>query len=299
MKLNHLFWGLFLLVLGGLILIGNYTNFSFEFESLLKFWPLVLILIGLKILIRNKIMSSTVAVFAAILLAFIVYHFIFQNVTCRSSKIYWDSEGKKETISQNFLPSIKKSYLDVEFYLGDFYLDTNSEKLIEGEINFRKGEYYFDGEISDTFANYRLIPKDKENISALINDKFNDLYLRLNPKPEWEIKISTNFVKQDLDLTQINLRTVDLSSSFSKGKLVFAPISQNTKIDLVSNFSSLSIQIPDTIGVEIFINKNFSSVELNNFYEAEKNHFKSKNFNESKFRIRLDVSSNFSIIEIE
>ena len=59
MKTSHIFWGIFFIALGGLILLNNFTYIYFEWETLAKLWPLVLILWGLSLFLKeNKIVKG-------------------------------------------------------------------------------------------------------------------------------------------------------------------------------------------------------------------------------------------------
>ena len=65
MKTSNIFWGVFFIAIGGLILLGNYTALNFTWHSAWKFWPMVLVLIGVSILVKNQIGKGIVAGLAA------------------------------------------------------------------------------------------------------------------------------------------------------------------------------------------------------------------------------------------
>lgn len=299
MKLNHLFWGIFLIVIGALFLLNNYLNFSLYFDSLINYWPLILILLGIKILSKSKTANSLIVVISAILTGVIVYSLIFENVTCGRFRFYKEnSREKRETISSNYSPAIKKSYLDIDYSLGSFNLSTTTEKLISGEVVYKHGKYFFDGEIDDSIASYRLISEGDIPIKTFSNKKLNKLDLSIHSLPEWKLKFTTNFVENNFQLQQINLSSFDLESNFSKGYLVLNPINENSKIFLDANFSKLKVEFADSIGVEVFVNEHFSSVNFSGFTQIEKDYYKSENYENAKTHLQLNINSNFSKINI-
>lgn len=299
MKSNHLFWGVFLIVLGGLMLLFNYTDLSLDFNSIINFWPVILILIGLRVLIKNKLANSLIVITSAILLALLVYVLIFENISCHHMRFYRDSlKEKRETISQNFTPSIKKSYLTIDYDFGDFKLNTDTQKLINGEIIVRKGNYYFDGEITDSISDYRLISNDTKRMRFFPSKKSNHLKLTIHPEPEWNLNFTNNFVDNDLNLQQINLKALTFESNFSNCKIFLNPKNDNCKVDLEINFSNLEIVIPDSILVEIFTNKNFSSTYFKGFTEIEENHYITNNSRSKQLKIQVNLTSNFSKVKV-
>ena len=54
MKTSHIFWGIFFIAIGGLVLLGNLTALNFTWHSAWKFWPTVSVLIGVSILVNNR-----------------------------------------------------------------------------------------------------------------------------------------------------------------------------------------------------------------------------------------------------
>lgn len=299
MKSNHLFWGVFLIVLGGLMLLFNYTDLSLDFNSIINFWPIILILIGLRVLIKNKLANSLIVIISAILLALLVYVLIFENISCHHMRFYRDSlKEKRETISQNFTPSIKKSYLTIDYDFGDFKLNTDTQKLINGEIIVRKGNYYFDGEITDSISDYRLISNDTKRMRFFPSKKSNHLKLTIHPEPEWNLNFTNNFVDNDLNLQQINLKALTFESNFSNCKIFLNPKNDNCKVDLEINFSKLQLYVPDSIGVSIETDKNFSSFHYEGIEKVDDHTFQSENFEKSNHRISLNLNSNFSKVTI-
>ena len=73
MKTSNIFWGVFFVAIGGLVLLGNLTDLNFTWNSAWKFWPMVLILIGVSILVKNQIGKGIVAGLAALVLALTLY----------------------------------------------------------------------------------------------------------------------------------------------------------------------------------------------------------------------------------
>lgn len=299
MSHNKIFWGSFLIIFGILILFENYLGLRLRLENILKFWPIILILIGLRILIKDKLFGSALVVISAIFFSFLFYVLIFKGITCNRIKIFnKEDKGRKELISQNILPSIKYAELNFNYNLGEFYLNTTSNKLIEGEVVIRSGDYIFDGEIKDTIAVYQLEEKYKSNLKILGTKILNRAELSINPEPVWKINLSNNFANYELNLVKAKLDKLNLKSNFSRGEIFLQPESASTKIDLDLNFSTLKIKKPKEVGIEIFINKTLSDIELNHFEEVKPNHYKSENYDISKQKISLNITANFSKLSI-
>jgi len=300
MKTNNFFWGIFLTVLGILFLIDNLSILNIDADFLLNLWPLILIFVGLKLIIKNQILTNLILIITSTLLALIVYAFVFNPFSCGDVRIYRDmKKEKKETISHFYSPQIKDAKLNLSFSFGKMTINSNTDKLIDGEVRYKASEYNFDGEISDTSALFFLIQKEKGKSVATIfqsRKKTNFLNLHLNQNPIWEIKVNADISDFDLDLSSLKSKEIKIESNFSSGKInIGKPISES-RIYLDLNFTNLKIDLPDDVDVEVITDKNFSNVDLIGLEQIEKNIYRSKNFDRTKDHFVIELSSNFSSV---
>ncbi len=300
MKSNNFFWGIFLTFLGLFFLIDNFFPLNLDFDSLLKFWPLILILIGLKLLIKNQIATNLILIISAILLSLITYAFVFNPFICGDVRIYRDmKKEKQESISHFYSPKIKDAKLNIEFNFGKMKINSTDDKLIDGEIRYKANEYNFDGEISDTTAYFFLKKKDSEKSFSIIlpsKKNLNHLELQLNQNPEWEIKINTTISDFELDFSSLKSKDIRIESNFSSGRIKLGKPSKESTVYLDVNFTSLEVDLTDNMNIEIITDKNFSSVDITGLEKIDKNTYRSKNFDKTKSHLVIKLSSNFSSV---
>ena len=302
MKTNHFFWGVFLTVIGLLFLIDNFSFLNIDVDYFLRLWPLILILIGLKLIIKNSVASKVIVFISAVLLALIVYGFITNPFSCGKIHIYRDmNKEKSESISYFYSPKIKNARLDIDFDFGNVKIDNLTERLIDGELRYRTDHYKFDGEISDTTAFFFLKSgSSNKKLTFVIPSKKNKnhLDLHLNQNPKWDIRVGTNISDFDLDLNSIQSRELKIESNFSNGKIKLGRPLNETLVYLNLNFTNLDIDLPANINAEVIIDKNFSSINISGLERIEKNIYRSINFDKSKNHFIIEISSNFSSINI-
>lgn len=73
MKTKHLIFGLFLLFLGGLFFLDNLYPLNFNWDIISRFWPVLLILLGIAALNTKPDVKSIFFALTAILIAFLVF----------------------------------------------------------------------------------------------------------------------------------------------------------------------------------------------------------------------------------
>lgn len=300
MKTNNFFWGIFLTVLGILFLIDNLSILNIDADFFLNLWPLILIFVGFKLIIKNQILTNLILIITSTLLALIVYAFVFNPFSCGDVRIYRDmKKEKKETISHFYSPQIKDAKLNLSFSFGKMTINSNTDKLIDGEIRYKTNEYNFDGEISDTTAYFFLNKKDSEKSFSIIlpsKKNLNHLELQLNQNPEWEIKINTTISDFELDFSSLKSKDIRIESNFSSGRIKLGKPSKESTVYLDVNFTSLEVDLTDNMNIEIITDKNFSSVDITGLEKIDKNTYRSKNFDKTKSHIVIKLSSNFSSV---
>ena len=208
MKTSHIFWGTLFIVLGLLVLLNNFSAINLHWENLWQFWPILLVLIGISMLVKNKYGKSALAGAAAILLALL----IFTSVKLSTDFIKGDFELTLNDdedynfaiteYSESFDTSIAKAKLYLDAGLGSFNIgDTTSELIFVKTEGIEK--------------NYKLTKSDYDNVSKLKlkmkkttfhlgKNKFkNRVEIALNENPTWDINIDGGAAAMNLDLTKI------------------------------------------------------------------------------------------------
>lgn len=296
MQTSKIFWGVFFLVLGILYLLNNYINLSDFLDQLWKLWPIILILIGLKIFFSNKTFKLSFNILFAIILSLFIYSFVFHPFNCMRFNLKIE-DGKEEIISQSYLENIKEGELNISFDIGEINIAKSNDKMIYGKAKSVLGNYFFDGEILDSKAKYEL--KLKENKIVIKNKLANYSDLKLGEKIPWTIKSDLNFCKFNWNLKQIKLLNLDLISNLSEGTIKLNSVIDSTKINLKLNLSKTKIYLEDSVGYKIKANLGLSKLKADNVIKINSHEYQSENFESASKKIFISIDSNLSNITIE
>ena len=98
MKISHVFWGTLFIGLGLLVLINNFTAIFMDWSTIWKLWPIVIILLGISLLIKDKFGKGIITGLAAIILALAIFatfktavHFVHDDF-----ELVFDDEGNHQ-----------------------------------------------------------------------------------------------------------------------------------------------------------------------------------------------------------
>lgn len=302
MKTSHFFWGVFFLAIGALLLIGNLTELNFYWDTAWKFWPLVLVLIGVSLLVKNQVGKNIVAALAGLILALTIYatvsatnnffhndfHFVFDDNDAVLDSSYF---------SEQYSDSIKTATLNFNGGAGSFKILTTSDKLAEFYTESYNDNYKLNRTDNGSHTDLNFSMKDTKIRFGKGNYK-NSVEMSLNPNPEWQINFDIGASSVDLDLTPYKVSKVNIKMGAASLNLKLGDLADLTKFKLDAGASDIDILVPETVGCEITSDAALSSKNYQGFNKVSKNVYRTDNFESAKKRIYIDINCGVSSIDV-
>lgn len=302
MKTSHFFWGVFFLSIGALLLIGNLTELNFYWHTAWKFWPLVLVLIGVSILVKNQFGKNVVAALAGLILALTIYATVSATNNFFHNDfhlVFNDNDAVLDSsyFSEQYSDSVKTATLNFKGGAGSFKILTTSEKLAEFYTESYNDNYKLNriDKGSNTELNFAM--KDTRIRFGKSNYK-NSVEMSLNPNPEWQINFDIGASSVDLDLTPYKVSKVDIDMGAASLNLKLGDLSDLTRLKLKAGASDIDILVPETVGCEITSDAALSSRRYNGFNKINKNVYRTDNFDSAKKRIYMEIDCGVSSIDV-
>ncbi len=266
MKPSKIFWGVFFLGLGVLLLIKNFGDYDFYIPEIRKLWPLLLIAAGVIYLTKNLIARNVLAGLAGFALAFFILT-ITATIQYFPKKIFShvnSSKNRSELISiktEPFDTTIKFVDLTFDGGAGKYIVSSKDTNLMTLRTDRSGRRFTIHNEIAGGRADLNVemaefnFDTDDTTFAALVE-------LNLHPKPFYE-DISFQMGAADLELNISNLffRKLRLELGASSTKL-FLPNAAvgGSEIRVECGASSIEIIIKKDSQVKIV-----NSMALSNF----------------------------------
>lgn len=304
MKTSQFFWGLFFISLGGLVLIGNLTDISFRWSTAWKFWPTVLILIGLSIMIKNQIGKNFIAALAGIILALSIYSSVSAttNLITDSFEIVFDDDASASfdttKFSQDYNDSIKTAVLHFKGGAGSFKLFSATDKLVEFQAEGLKDMYSLRRNDSGTYSEIFFDMKGKSIKIGKQNYK-NSVEISLNPNPEWDLNFDVGASSLDLDLTQFKVRNTEINMGAAALRIKYGNLVTTSDLKVSAGASDIDILIPKDIGCEIKTDAKLSSKNFKGFDKIKSDIYRTKNFNTAEKKLYIKIDCGISSIDVD
>lgn len=309
MKPKHIFWGTLFIVLGALILINNFQSINLDWQSIWKYWPAAIILIGVSIISKDLVLKSIIAGLAALVLSVTIFASVktFGDCTGDNFRIVFDDDEEYDSTASsdtnyyffNTKDEITHAKLSFNAGAGSFNLNSQTDSSIFfAKVSGKDKNYTLISKVEGSTADIEMEMKQSRfNISK--NNVKHKVNLSLNTKPEWELYFDIGAAAIELDLSPYIVQKVDINMGAASLKLKFGDLNKETKFYVDAGASSIEISVPEKAGCEIRTDVSLSSKEFERFNKVDSDLYRTENFSQAEKKIYLYINSGVSSIKVK
>ncbi|MDP4175650.1 MAG: DUF5668 domain-containing protein [Bacteroidota bacterium] len=295
MKTKPLFWGIFLITLGGLILLNNFKPLNFDWDLVWNFWPVVLIIFGLYFVMRDSPIRWIIIIFNAVILGLMLFAAIKSFIIDESD---FDFNYQVEQFNTPYNQNIKKAKLTMEAAVGNFTIkDTTGSDLVAAKAKGTFGNYTFNHseENENAEVSFEL---EEHHFSFGKNIPKNHFDMKLNSNPAWDMEFNVGAASVNLNLEPYNIENLYIKSGAASVKVKLGDKAEKTDLKFDSGASSLEVFVPKNSGCEINTDVKLSSKSFAGFTKVDNNTYRSENFNSASKKIYIAFDAGISSVKV-
>lgn len=321
MKSKSLFWGAFLISLGSYYALYNFYLFTPDLSFIFLLWPLIIIFWGLRFLNIPKELKLIISGAKGILVAILFIHIFSFNwmhttfnhngngtMNIDFNSKFDDDDDERDTseidspqynpdsMKVDYFSKVKYAELNFSGGAGKFFIKDTSNNLIEmkgtNTFNDNNISYSINSDSSTIKINYSS--SDGNNV---FRKKKQEASLSLNTNPIWDLNFESGAGKFDFDLSNYNLRKVNIETGASNSIYKFGSKSPQTNVNISSGMAKITLKLPKESGCYISTETFMTGKNFNNF-KREGDNFRSVNFNNSTNKIYIKLEGAFSKYQV-
>lgn len=303
MKTKQIFWGLFFLSLGGLYLLEKYTAFTIDSFGIGTIWPILLILIGLTVILRETKYKPYLSGASGIFLALVIYGFSSNAYYFFSDEIDWDLKHgyTYNQYSEDYESETEECNLYLAGGLGKFTIEDTTDKLFNAETKGGLNDFRFTSNKDGNTADIKLRAREDVEISDFKHDLRSKVDISLNNKPVWNITLETGASDMYLDLNEYKVKNLDLETGASKTKIKFGDKYENVDLSVDMGVAKLEVYIPQNSGCKVRGDMALVSKDFNDFEKIDENGesvYVTKNYSSATNKIEIRANGGLSSFKI-
>ena len=288
------FWGL-LIVSFGLVFLGQsigLLNYD-QFNQLSQFWPLILILFGIALIVRH-LNYGWMIILVSFILCFIFMYFSLSFKIIDDYNIRSNQKAETNYFSENLPSEVKKAKIIINTGAVNLKITSSSDKLIDGKLVSKFSVPELEKSISQDEITIRI---KNTKISGGFWGK-SDFNIAITDKIPVELDINSGASNINLDLENIILSNLNLNTGASSMDIKIGQ-TEEASIEVNTGASSLNILLPKDLGVKVIAKTGLTSKNFEDFIQKDNNTYQTSNYDEALNKLNFSISSGASSITIK
>lgn len=323
---SNIFWGAILIVIGILFLGTNldWFDLNWSFGDIARFWPILLILAGVFAFLNHK--RSIYNATSALLIAFAIplgiftcvddgvndwrddhdWHVDFDdddddNHRSKSSTDTAYGDGYKNYYSIPFASGITETKLKIGGGAAEFDLEESTTNLFEASthLQYRSG-YVLTEDLANGVKTIEFEQKGKKgNFHFDSDNNFdNDVIIKLNKTPVWDIDMGIGAGEVDFDFGDYKVKKLNINSGAADIDVKLGDKVDNVDVEINSGVTSVKLSVPESVGCELRMDGALNSKDLDGFEKTGSGVWQTPGYEKATKKIKIDADTGLSSIKI-
>ena len=300
---NKITSGIWFVFIGLVLLLHNMGVIDFNFWAILKYWPLLIIIVGIKLLTQNRPQGLYIQVGCTILFLGWIFYI---GITDKSRN--WMDYAHIRTNSLHGIDSAYASKIAVPY----------DSLLKEASIEFRAGggsfemesvssAELFSAESPDKSMGINLEEHETDGKKKFIVDimpeskskKSNKTVIALHPNILWDLHFNYGAAYIDSDISALRFKSMELQSGVSNIKLRLGqPQTGISKIEINTGASTIELRVPKDAEMRINYTSVLSSTSFEGFASNADGEAKTAHYDEAENKYDMELNGAANDIKI-
>lgn len=310
MKTDKIFWGIILVYVGTIFLLENFDIIDFSWRYVWKFWPFLLIIAGVNILVSRRNSKAgliIVSVITLLGLSLITYKGFQPNN--ENDTWHWSYKDDEEewkdstetseltTYTENYEASFKIAKLQINVGASDLIINTTTDKLFEANIRNSSVPYILKKTGSDSTVNLEFETRNKKKFNFK-NNEFGKVNISMNAQPIWDLDLNMGAGKADFNLQDIKVRNLNLKGGAAKFDIKLGSLVDQVSLNAETGVASVDIQIPKNVGCQIINSSGLSAKNFEGFNETSEGNYETPDFKNATSKINIVLKGGLSDFKV-
>jgi hypothetical protein len=315
MKADKIFWGILLVFIGGIFLLENFGVINFSWYYVWRFWPAILILVGVNILFSRT--NSKIGLLVTVFITLAALSFVtVKGLQKKDHKASWtwnfsddgnddesdtDSANLEErisTYSEDFDSKYKEVTLNIKGGASKFEIKETTNNLFQADLKETTSRYFLRKTESDGIVILDFNSKSKGDRYSFDDNKYNEVKMMLNTKPVWDVNLTMGAGKVDFDFSAYKVKNIDLKGGAASFEIKLGDLYNQVNLTAETGVAKVDIAIPKNVGCQIITSTGLSSKDFEGFTKKSNGNYETSNYNVAAKKINIKLKGGLSDFKV-
>ncbi len=287
-------WGIFLLFLGTVFLLQTLNILPWGlWENLWRFWPVLIIIIGLSILLRRYnpwLVSGLILVLLFACLGIAYWQYSPHLPGGETTKSYSEPLG-----------SLEHAQIEIDFSAGSLNISSlplNSPNFVEADSEARNGNMLVAFQSQDSEGTLHL--KTDQVDRRFPNEAGSRWEVSFTRNIPLTIQVKSAASNLELDLSELEVTELQMDIDIGNS-IVKMPFSAGTTLAYIkADLANVEVTIPEGVAAKLKIDTDLSVLNVNESRFPKKgDYYLSPNFESAENRIELELDCDLSRVQVK
>lgn len=306
-----------LVIIGVLFLLDNIGTIDFDWFSLIRLWPILLVMAGVNLVFAHNRTGVATAIKMLVLLGGMTFLIInginHPHDGSRGWKAYFNDRdddtddihtGDKNTghYQEVYKPEIQKAVLNINGGVTNYVIKDTTANLFEADTRENNGGHYDMNTSIDSATqtiDFGMNGNNGEHRNhgftfVFGNSRSNKAYVKLNTKPAWDINVEAGVAHINFDLSAYKVQNLSINGGVSSFKIRMGQPLAETDIDINTGVSRNTLEIPKNTACHITSDAGLSSKTLDGFQKVSDNEYETPGFDKATNKMFIKLSGGLS-----
>lgn len=295
---------LLLIAAGVLLLLNQMGKLPWGiWGTLWRFWPVILILLGIEILIGLS--RSTVIYIIGLLIALVILGGVIAYAVLEGEQPAIARPAVRTEMVSELMQDADTGHITLKFGAGRVTVGalSDSPNFVEGKLEYARYSLQAEREfrIQNGRAEFSLAARSQPIPFWIPGDTAGEYWtLHFTPRIPLEMNIKTGVGKVELDLSKLKVTQLTMDAGVGEVWIVFPAAAGLTRANINAGVGSVTVQIPKDVGARILVAKGLGSVQMASArFTHFGNEYTSLNYNTAENKIELEIKGGIGTITIK
>ncbi len=309
MSYRKIFWGVMLVMIGILFILKNTGAIYFNWHTVWNLWPLLLILWGISLIPVKDWIKITLSI-ATVIIAF----FAIQQYGDNSRwnwRFNWDEDrdvvkidrdeddsnammNVTQTLTEEFDSTFRYAKLNLNIGVGEFDIRDTTSKLVVLDRSGSQGTYSMTTTDQDSTKEIN-VSLNKAEFKGEIK---NEVRMRLNPKPIWDLGLNIGAAEVNFDLSSFKTRNILIEGGASDIEVKVGGLLPQSYINIKAGAASITLKIPKEVGAQITNNTFMASKSFDGFKKVDSHLYQTPDYATNSRKININMEAGMARIDV-
>lgn len=301
---NKITSGIWFVFIGLVLLLHNLHVIDFNLWAVFKYWPLLIIIVGINLMVQNKSYGPYVKIGSnVVLLAWILYVGITSKSSSWQESIFTqrtenynddeDTSAYANKVSVPFDEAYKEAKFEFNGGAGTFDFQSNpSDELFTADS---PDKYMGLNLTTDRSENKQKITLSAKRIGKKSKKNIQTVNLNFHPNTVWDMELNYGAATLSGDISNLSFKKLDINTGASTMDLKLgAPKVAVAKINIETGASTIQLRIPKDAAIMVTHSSVLSSNSFEGFETNSKGLAMTKDYNTAanKYEINVEGAAN-------